>query len=126
MNEHVLTGCLSAYAEEPSVGTLEYRISTGDIVARHDAYIAVGDCSMIGKTDVMTYIETGLELDVQVFDFSGLWDCGVVDGESTLTAGGYVAELDYAAWQAWGLGRVSIEFVDAAPHKDVDKKCLYE
>ena len=105
----ILEGWLSAFDREPPEGTLAYRLEVGDIQPGYDTYIATADCGLIGKTGVLTYVESGMQLSVQVFDCSGEWDGGVVDGVSTLTEGGYAAELDYASWQAYGLGRVRIE-----------------
>lgn len=105
----ILEGWVSAYDKEPSEGTLAYRLEVGDIQPGYDAYIATADCGLIGKTGILTYTANGRQLTVQVFDCSGEWDGGVVDGVSTLTEGGYAAELDHASWQAYGLGRVKIE-----------------
>ena len=67
--DHV--GWLSAYDMEPSAGTLGYRYAINDVQWDYDVYLAVADCSRIGDTGTMTYIETGRELSFQVFDCSG-------------------------------------------------------
>ena len=99
-----LTGGLSAYEREPSEATLAYRYEVGDVDWGYDAYVAVADCSLIGRTGTMQY-EDGRVLSVQVFDCSGH------DAEprtAVITSAGIVAELDYASWLAYGLGDVQL------------------
>jgi hypothetical protein len=103
----VSEGWLSAYHPEPSAATMAYRYELGHVDWGADAYIAVADCSLIGHRGTMEYIDSGLVLDVMVFDCAG--EDGVdEDGVALITKSGIVAELDYASWLAYGLGRVRL------------------
>lgn len=97
-------GGLSYYEEMPSRYTLEYRMAVGQIDWGADMYIAVADCSHIGKHATVTY-DDGREYTAQVFDCSGH---DAEPGTAVITSRGIVAELDYASWQAYGLGRATV------------------
>ena len=88
-----------------SAATMAYRYEIGDIDWGADAYIAVADCSLIGHSGTMEYLESGLILDVMVFDCSGH---DAEPGTAVITSAGIVAELDYASWLAYGLGDVQL------------------
>lgn len=105
----VLTGWLSGFAWEPHKYTMEYRLLQNHVQWGADAYIATGSCEYVGWTGVMCYRDLDLCLDVQVFDCSGKWDGGVVDGKSVLSEAGYAAELDWASWNTYPHGKVEIE-----------------
>ena len=47
------TGWSSAYVEDTTIGTYNYRLSIGDIEAGYDSYIAVNDCSRMSETGIM-------------------------------------------------------------------------
>lgn len=84
---------------------MAYRYEIGDVDWGADAYIAVADCSLIGHSGTMEYLETGLILDVMVFDCSGH---DAEPGTAVITAAGFVAELDAASAEAYGLGKVRL------------------
>lgn len=88
---------------------MAYRYELGHVDWGADAYIAVADCSLVGHRGTMIYIDTGLTLDVQVFDCSGH---DAEPGTAVLTAGGYVAELDAASAAHYGLGKVRLVIDD--------------
>lgn len=104
-----LVGWLSAYDEMPSKYTLEYRKAAGHVNWGSEVYIATGNCEYVGWTGIMEWIDTGHEVTVQVFDCSGEWDGGIVDGKSVLNEAGYAAELDYASYLVYPLGKVRIQ-----------------
>ena len=96
------SGWLSAYAPEPTIGTLTYRLNIGDVELGHDVYLAVADCGRIGETGHIT-IGDSEELDYQVFDCLGS-DAGY----DWMKAQNIVAEVDYWTWQRYGLGRATM------------------
>ena len=100
------SGWLSAYDIEPSEATYEYRISTGDIEAGYDVYLAVGDCSRISETGTIRY-NNGETERYQVFD------CAKRDNsdntQTWMETHNIVAELDYEGWQRHPkLGRATL------------------
>jgi len=98
----IMTGWLSAYDIEPTVGTFVYRLESGEIETGHEVYLATADCSRIGETGQIS-INGGSWLDYQVFDCLGS------DAESDwMTELGFVAEVDYFTWQRHGLGMATV------------------
>lgn len=104
-------GWLSAYHPVPSAATMAYRYDLNHVQWGADAYIAVADCSLIGHTGTMEYIESGLVLDVQVFDCAGA-DGVDENGEALITKAGFIAELDAASHEHYGLGKVKLTIDD--------------
>ena len=110
-----IIGAISYYEEAPSVATLNYRCDIGDIDCdidtMPDSFVAVADCSLIGKHGTITF-EDGLTITTQVFDCSG--NDGVdEDGVSFLTASGIAFEFDYASYLAYGNeGTATLEIYD--------------
>jgi hypothetical protein len=102
-------GWLSAYDAEPSAATLAYRYELGHVQWGYDAYIAVADCTYVGHSGTMRYVETGKELSVQVFDCSGH---DAKPGTAVIESAGFIAELDYASWKHYGLGKVELTIDD--------------
>lgn len=96
------SGWLSAYAIEPTIGTLAYRLDSGDVELGHDVYLAVADCGRIGEIGHIT-IGNSEELDYQVFDCLGADASG-----DWMEAQNIVAEVDYWTWQRYGLGRATM------------------
>ena len=92
------TGYLSAYAVEPTIGTMTYRLEAGDVELGHDVYLAVADCSRIGEVGEIS-IGGGEWLDYQVFDC-----LGADAGYDWMAANNIIAEVDYWSWQRHGLG----------------------
>lgn len=95
-------GWLSAYDQEPTMDTIYYRLGNGDIQLGFDVYIAVPNCKRIGETGTMI-IGDSKPLTYQVFDCSG--------DEATndwMNGNNIIAEIDFWAWQKYGLGRAVI------------------
>jgi len=93
------SGWLSAYDMAPTIGTMTYRLESGDVELGHDVYLAVANCGRIGETGKIS-IGGGEWLDYQVFDC-----LGADAGHDWMAAQNIVAELDYWSWQRHGLGR---------------------
>lgn len=91
------TGFLSAYAELPTVATVEYRQEIGDLphdISKYDVLIAVADCGLIGKEGVLHTIVGSLKAIV--------FDCAGNDGTpSWMEENNIVAEIDYWTWQKY-------------------------
>jgi hypothetical protein len=94
----VQSGYLSAYAIEPTVGTMTYRLESGQVELGHDVYLAVADCSRIGEIGEIS-IGGGEWLDYQVFDC-----LGADASYDWMAANNIIAEVDYWSWQRHGLG----------------------
>jgi hypothetical protein len=108
-------GWLSAYAEGPTVATLEYRYETGDIDEGYDVYLAVLDCSRLSESGVIKYDDGTVET-YQVFD------CAARDNkdgtQSWMERHNIVAEVDYYTWKRRGrLGRAAL-YPGAQKEKD--------
>jgi len=97
------SGWLSAYDKEPTIATMNYRLTIGDVELGHDVYLAVADCSRIGETGRIT-IGDGEPLSYQVFDCLGS------DADyNWMAQQNIIAEVDYWTWQRHGLGRATME-----------------
>ncbi len=105
------SGYLSAYGKSPTDGTLLYRQDTGQIpydLSPYDVFIAVLDCSDIGKNAIL--YAGNLELNALVFDCAGVED----GGADWMIQGNYIAEIDYYTWQKYpelvgGLAEIEIK-----------------
>lgn len=96
-----VTGWASYYAEAPTVATLDYRVSIGDITHADllwaNAPVAVSDCGMIGDR-VTVQIEDGPLMNAIVFD------CAGADGTANWMAeSNIVLELDFYTATAYGM-----------------------
>jgi len=93
----LLTGLLSAYALNPTIGTLRIRQEWGQLpqdLTAYEVFLAVEDCSLIGQ-------EATLEIEGQSYD-GMIFDCAGVnaydEGQSWMTTLGIAAEVDYHFW----------------------------
>lgn len=92
------SGFLSAYDENPTVGTIAYHQNLGNIpddLTGYDGLIVVYDCSRIGQDALLTVGDETWE--TLVFDCAGEAD----GGQDWMTSNGYVAEIDYYMWQKY-------------------------
>lgn len=89
-----LDGYLSRYDEQPTIATLEYRKSIGDVPSdkKYDGYIAVLSCDYIGLEGI---------LSTTVGDFQVVvYDCAGNDGgHSWMKANDIVAEIDWYLYE---------------------------
>ena len=97
------SGWLSAYDKEPTIATMEYRLTIGDVELGHDVYLAVADCARMGETGRIT-IGDGEPLSYQVFDC-----LGADASHNWMAQQNIIAEVDYWTWQRHGLGRATME-----------------
>ena len=95
-------GILSAYALNPSKGTLEYRQAHGQLpmdVSGYEFFIAVDDCGLIGHEATLYAGE--LTFDGVVYDCAGA--DGVMyfsDGDDLTTPFKLAGDIDYWFWKA--------------------------
>jgi len=96
----IMSGWLSAYGHSPTVGTIEYRKSVGDLpqdITKYDGLIAVKDCGLVGK-DATLYTASG-KFHVKVFDCA---DRSGSDGTvSWMESNSIVAEVGYFLWDSY-------------------------
>lgn len=96
-------GILSAYAMNPTVGTIEYRQELGQLpedLSEYEAFVAVNDCSLIGHEATLYAMEE--EFKAIVFD------CAGADGVDYFSKGNDLrtpyklsADVDYFFWKAY-------------------------
>lgn len=91
----IITGFLSAYALNPTVGTLAYRQHYAQIprdLSSYEVFVAVADCDHLGA-------EATLAIDGKVYD-ALVFDCaGVADGGlAWMQQNAIAAEVDYWFW----------------------------
>lgn len=94
----LLAGYLSAYALNPTVGTLNWQQENGHIpdnLDGYDVFLAVEDCGMVGM-DATLYV-AGDEHNALIFDCAGA--DAFSDGESWMERNNIVAEVDFWTWQ---------------------------
>lgn len=88
-----LTGYVSAYAEQPTIHTAQYRYSVGDIPERKGYYVATIGCDYVGWRGIL-HSDQGESIPVTVFD------CAGADGAfDWFEANNIVAEVGYYLWQ---------------------------
>lgn len=109
-------GWLSAYDQEPTDLTLEYRLSTGDISRGFGVYIAVPECNRIGETGIIE-LPNGQKETYQVFDCASR-DLLNDSSYSWMKDNNIIAELDYYSYQEHGLGRATLYITN----KRIDKR----
>lgn len=91
----VAIGFLSAYALNPTMGTLAYRAENEQIpddLSGYDVFLAVADCGRIGQE--ATLVIGGDEYAALVFDCAGEKD----GGRDWMHRNAIVAEVDYHFW----------------------------
>jgi hypothetical protein len=90
-----LDGYVSAYNEQPTIHTLAYRRSVGDIPhLKVDGYVATLSCDYVGKEAIL---ETSVgNLNVVVFDCAG-----ADGGHSWMRDNNMVVEIDYYLWRKY-------------------------
>jgi len=91
----LLLGYLSAYGQQPTDATIQYRQATNQIppnLAQYDGVIAVADCSLIGQHAILHTPHA--DLDVIIFDCAGR-DGGL----AWMLKHNILAEIDYYLWQ---------------------------
>ncbi len=96
----MVTGWLSQYGEAPTVGTIAYRQSVGDLpldLSRFDGFIATADCGLIGSTAWLSINGGRLEY-VIVFDCAGH-----AETYEWMTTNRVIAEVDYWMAERYGL-----------------------
>lgn len=96
----VLTGWLSAYCLNPTVGTIAYQQEVGrlpDRVEHYEVFLAVEDCSLVGQE--ATLIAGGETYAGIVFDCAGV-NAYDKEGVSWMRELGVAAEVDWWFWQA--------------------------
>lgn len=98
-------GWSSAYVEETTIGTYNYRLSIGDIEPGYDSYIAVNDCGRISETGIMIINDS--VRTYQVFDCARRDNS---DGTRTwMEESNILAEIDFYTWQDHpDLGRIEL------------------
>lgn len=88
----MVTGWLSQYGEAPTVATIAYRQSVGDLpldLSPFDGFVAVADCGRIGDTGWLSIRGGPLER-IAVFD------CAGADGTAQWMDGNnIIAEVDF-------------------------------
>lgn len=85
-------GFLSAYDENPTVGTIEYHQENGTIphdLSKYDGLVAVIDCWRVGQDAILTVGDESFY--VLVFDCAGKGD----GGWDWMIRHSYLAEVDY-------------------------------
>lgn len=94
-----LLGFLSAYALNPTIGTLEIRQEWGQLpedLSGYEVFLAVNDCALIGQEATLAI--GGDTYRALVFDCAGA--DAYEDGQSWMELRGVVAEVDYWFWVA--------------------------
>ena len=99
------SGWSSAYVIETTIGTYDYRISTGDIDPGYDSYIAVSSCKRLSETGIMVIND-----DIRTYQ---VFDCAKrdnSDGTKTwMEEDNIAAEIDYFTWEDHEeLGRIKL------------------
>ena len=102
INSILFFGILSAYALNPTVGTLEYRQDLEQLpidVSGYEVMLAVNDCSLIGQEAVL--IADGVEFSAIIFDCAGADGVGIFSrGNDETTPYKLAADADWFFWQA--------------------------
>ena len=96
----MVTGWLSQYGKAPTVGTIAYRQSVGDLpldLTPFDGFVAVADCGRIGDTGWLSIRGGPLER-IAVMDCAG--DAETV---SWMSSNSILAEVDYWTAERYGL-----------------------
>lgn len=98
----IYEGWLSAYDQEPTDHTLEYRLEIGDVQEGYDVYLAVPGCDRIGETGLIRF-PTGETKTYQVFDCASR-NTTEDQSKTWMEENNIVAEIDYYSWEEYGLG----------------------
>lgn len=101
MAQWIFLGILSAYALNPTIGTIRHQQEAGALprdLSKYDALVAVDHCGLIGREAVL-HTERG-EFSAIVFDCAGAWGAQFFsDGNDETTPYLMAGEVDYHFWQ---------------------------